>query len=226
MERADAHTEAVARCFDDWARRGRAEGMERGHGPVARQAFDRLLPLPADGRYLDVGCGNGYTVRWAAEHLPRGEAVGIDIAAGMIERAREHAATVELENVRFELARLPGAELPSASFDAVFTMECLYYEADIGAPLAAIRDLLKPGAPVACVVDYYAENPESHGWPDELGVPMTLLDAAGWRAAFEAAGLEVVDQQRLHPPLAAGQERTWKHEVGSLFTLGRRPPGS
>ena len=38
----------VRTVFDDWALRGRAQGMEQSHGPFARQAFDRL-GLRVDG---------------------------------------------------------------------------------------------------------------------------------------------------------------------------------
>ncbi len=79
-------TTRVRDVFDDWARRGRAEGMERGHGPTARQGFDRL-EVGAGTRYLDIGCGNGYTVRWAAAAGAR--ATGLDVSAEMITRARD-----------------------------------------------------------------------------------------------------------------------------------------
>ena len=55
--------------FDEWALVGRAEGMERGHGPYARRGFEFLDLSGTPMRYLDVGCGNGYTVRWAAAVL-------------------------------------------------------------------------------------------------------------------------------------------------------------
>ncbi len=39
--------------------------MERGHGPVARRLVDRMQLAP-DAWYLDIGCGNGYTVQVGA----------------------------------------------------------------------------------------------------------------------------------------------------------------
>lgn len=214
----------VREVFDDWARNGRAEGMERGHGPAARLAFDRLELSPGQ-RYLDVGCGNGYTVRWAAASDPTVIALGVDLSTEMVERARELSA--ELPNASFRQTAWP-PPAPLGTFDAVFSMETFYYLPDLAAGLAAVHDALAPGGRFACVVDYYTENPESHGWPDALGVPMHLLDEAGWRRAFEGAGLAVVEQSRLRPQTAQiaqtpqGQEPGWKQEVGSLLTLGRR----
>jgi SAM-dependent methyltransferase len=208
----------VRDLFDAWARAGRAEGMERGHTPAARQAFDRL-GLRDDGRYLDIGCGNGYTVRWAARAAPRGVAVGIDASGEMIRRAQEMSEG--LPNAVFVQGDFPGTEIPGAPFDAIFSMEVFYYLPDLHAALAEVRALLRPRGLFACVVDHYAENAASHGWSADLGVPMTLLDAAGWAEAFRHAGLEVVEQGRLRVEPSPGVE-PWKASEGSLFTLGRR----
>lgn len=210
--------EKVRDVFDDWARRGRAEGMERGHGPAARQAFEALAVTPTD-RYLDVGCGNGYTVRWAAAVGPEVRATGIDVSPEMIERAR--AASTGIDNASFRAATFPDPSLADGSFDAVFSMEVFYYLPDLDAGLADVARILAPGGRFACVVDFYRENQASHSWGDDLGLSLHLLDEAGWRDAFARAGLEVTGQDRLVPPLAAGEEPTWKHEVGSLMTLGR-----
>jgi len=208
----------IATVFDDWARRGRAEGMSDAHGPAARMAFDRL-DLPPDGRFLEIGCGNGYAVRWAARACPAGLAVGIDVAEAMIERARELSA--ELDNVEFRHGLFPGVSLPVTRFDAVFSMETLYYlpEPTLDAALSEVARLLVPGGRFACAVNYYAENEASYSWPEDVGLEMTLLDADGWRRAFERAGLDVVEQTRLVvPPDLATSE--WHTTEGSLLTLG------
>ncbi len=207
----------VRAVFDDWARRGRAEGMEQGHGPVARRAFERL-DLQPDGWYLDIGCGNGYTVRWAAKTASAGRAVGIDVAPEMIRRARELSA--DLPNAEFHLATFPDHQLSGSRFDTIFSMEVLYYLPSLSAALEEIVRLLKPGGRFACVIDYYQENEASHSWPEDVGVAMRLLSAAEWRAAFEAAGLEVVDQSRVTVPAEEASEE-WETTVGSLLTVGQ-----
>jgi SAM-dependent methyltransferase len=208
----------IAEVFDDWARRGRAERMRNAHGPAARMAFERL-DLRPDGRYLEIGCGNGYAVRWAARACPDGLAMGIDAAREMIRKARELSAG--LDNVEFRCGLFPGVALPATRFDAIFSMETLYYlpEPALDAALSEVARLLVPGGRFACVVNYYGENEASHGWPEEVGLEMTLLDAAGWRRAFERAGLEVVEQARLvvAPDLATAE---WHTTEGSLLTLG------
>lgn len=213
--------ERVREVFDDWAERGRAEGMETGHGFSARAGFDQLQLDPGT-HYLDIGCGNGYTVRWASAVVGReGRAVGIDLAPNMIDLARQKS--VSLPNAQFHEAAFPDHPLPRGSFRGIFSMEVLYYLPDLKSAMEEIGRLLEPGGRFACVVDYYRENEASHAWPEELGVPMTLLSMAGWTAAFEAGGLEVIEQRCVQYPLGPDQEPTWKHTQGSLLTVGVRP---
>ena len=215
----ESQLDRVRRLFDDWAIRGRAEGMELGHTPTARPAFESL-ELSAGQRYLDIGCGNGYTVRWAAAVDPTVQAYGLDASEQMVARARHLSEGVE--NARFIHAPFPLPALKARSFDAIFSMEVFYYLPDVVWGLLSVFRLLKPGGHFACIVDYYAENEASHSWPTDVNVPMTLWSAAEWREKLETVGLEVLDQRRLCPPLAPGEEPTWKHTEGSLYTLARR----
>lgn len=214
-------TSRVRTVFDDWAVRGRAEGMERGHGPVARKAFHHL-GLKPDSWYLDIGCGNGYTVRWAAEDVPNGKAFGIDVAPEMIARAR--GLSRGTANAEFQLATFPEHDLPLGRFDAMFSMEVLYYLPSLSQALEEVVRLLKPGGRFVSVVDFYEENPASHSWPADVGVAMRLLSAAQWRAAFEGAGLKVTEQGRVTLPPEQASE-AWKVDVGSLMTVGRSESG-
>ncbi len=211
----------VREVFDDWADRGRAEGMESGHAFSARAGFERLELSPG-AHYLDIGCGNGYTVRWAADLVgAEGQAVGLDVSPNMVERAR--AAAAGLAGVQFHVAAFPDHPLPRQAFQGIFSMEVLYYVPDVAGALQEIQRLLAPGGRFVCVVDYYRENSASHSWPDDLGVAMNLLSMAGWRGAFEEAGLTVAEQTCLLYPLEAGEEPGWKHTQGSLLTVGERP---
>jgi ubiquinone/menaquinone biosynthesis C-methylase UbiE len=220
VTRSEEHQLARVRAvFDDWAARGRADGMEQSHAPFVRPAFQRL-GLHPEAWYLDIGCGNGYTVRWAAQAAPRGRAVGIDLSDEMIALARR--LSTGFDNVEFHQCAFPAHALPHDRFDAIISMEVFYYLPDMGAALEETRRLLKPGGRFACLVDFYGENAASHSWPEDVGVAMTLLDEAAWRRALEAAGFEVVAQDRIKLPPDEASE-PWKATEGSLLTLGRRP---
>ena len=211
----------VQALFDQWADNGRAEGMEAGHTPTAKEAFERLQLSPGDS-YLDIGCGNGYSVRWAAQLDPSIRATGLDLSPQMIARARTQST--ELTNTRFIHAPFPLPMLRDGAFNAIFSMEVFYYLPDLNVGLREVARLLAPGGRFVCIVDFYEENAASHSWPDDVGVPMNLMPESMWRAAMTYAGLEVLEQTRLHHPLTEGETPSWKQTEGSLMTLARRRP--
>ena len=72
----------------------------RLHNEVLRRACD----IRRHDRVLDIGCGAGQTTRDAARIAAAGNAVGVDISAGMIARAQVLTDAEGLRNVRFEQA--------------------------------------------------------------------------------------------------------------------------
>src|SRR4030088_3456115 len=87
--------------FNEWARAGKGESMERGHSPAGKQAI-QLMRVPADARVLDVGCGSGWATRLLAGYATNGQVTGIDISDEMIRVARESSSAVP--NVDFDVA--------------------------------------------------------------------------------------------------------------------------
>ena len=219
MTSEKAHISKVSEVFDRWASNGRADGMEAGHLPMARPAFEKLA-LTAGQRYLDIGCGNGYTVRWAAA-IEDVDAIGIDVSESMIKLARERST--HLANTRFIHAPFPLPILKAKTFDAIFSMEVFYYLTDLRWALLSVIRLLKPGGKFACVVDFYEENEASLDWPEKVGVDLNRLSKDEWREAMQEVGFEIVEQCQLTAPSTDGQDDDWRQTVGSLVTIGRRP---
>ena len=96
----------------------------------------------AGARVLDVGCGGGLL----CETLARAGAqvTGIDLAPGMIEVARLHAAAENLKiDYRVGDAQELGAEAPGA-FDIVTCMEMLEHVPHPAATTAALARLVRP----------------------------------------------------------------------------------
>jgi SAM-dependent methyltransferase len=102
-------------------------------------------------------------------------------------------------------------------------METLYYMTDVPRALTEIRRLLKPGGTFVSAIDFFRENRISRGWIKYVGAHMNYWSARRWRAAFESAGFEDVDQERLVVPPGEAVER-WHATVGCLVTRGRRSP--
>src|SRR5438270_12788665 len=85
--------------FNEWARAGKGESMERGHRPVGEQAIARMRVNP-EARVLDVGCGSGWATRLLADYASNGRVTGIDISDEMIRVASESSQSQT--NVDFE----------------------------------------------------------------------------------------------------------------------------
>jgi ubiquinone/menaquinone biosynthesis C-methylase UbiE len=171
--------------------------MERGHRPMGEQAIE-LMAIPADARVLDVGCGSGWATRLMAEKARAGSVVGIDIADEMIKLAKEESAS--FPNVQFQLASAEQLSFGDGEFSHAFSMESLYYYADMLRALREIKRVLKPGGLFVTVVDLYQENEATEQWIEQLKVPVQFLSIAEYADLFERAGFVNVLDHRLYDP--------------------------
>ena len=191
--------------FNEWARAGKGESMERGHRPVGEQAIE-LMHVPADARVLDVGCGSGWATRLLAQHASNVRVTGIDISDEMIRVARDSSQT--FPNVDFETASAEQLPFHDHEFTHAFSMESLYYYANISKALSEIFRVLKTGGLFVAVVDLYWENEATHQWIDNLNVPVELLSVDDYRSLFIDAGFTNIRDQRLFDPRPIPEDYT------------------
>ncbi|HYJ85693.1 MAG TPA: class I SAM-dependent methyltransferase [Pyrinomonadaceae bacterium] len=228
MEERITTDERLRLEFNDWAKAGKGPSMEKGHRPVGEQAIE-LMNIPVDARVLDVGCGSGWATRLMAEKAHGGRVVGIDISDGMVRLARESSAS--FSNVEFQIASAEKLPFPDAEFTHAFSMESLYYYADIPGALKEIRRVLGRDGLFFTVVDLYEENRPSHQWIDQLNVPVQLLSSAAYRDLFEQAGFVNVQDRRVYDPRPVPDDYTGGsfetrddyleyREAGSLLVSG------
>jgi ubiquinone/menaquinone biosynthesis C-methylase UbiE len=224
--------QAAAAEFDQWAVSGRAESMAEGHRNAAGQILDRWRLTAAD-RVLDVGCGNGWAVRWMLER-GAGSGVGVDISGAMIERAR--ALTDAGVPATFAVAAGERLPLDDASFSAILSVESLYYYPDPAAALVEWARVSRAGGRLGVMVDLFAENPAGPVWKEALDVEVHLLSEAEFRALAEAAGWRdvetwrVIDSRPVTPESAFTPSRWYPtyaiyrgyREAGSLGITARR----
>jgi 2-polyprenyl-6-hydroxyphenyl methylase / 3-demethylubiquinone-9 3-methyltransferase len=134
-----AKFEAIAAHF--WDPRGEFRPLHLLNPVRTRFVADRATL--AGRNVLDVGCGGGLL----AEALAReGAAVtAIDLAPGMIEVARLHAAESGLR-IEYRVAAAEDLERATPQrFDVITCMEVLEYVPEPSATIATLARLLRPG---------------------------------------------------------------------------------
>ena len=110
------------------------------------------------GRVADVACGTGWSSIWIGRHFPGIAVDGIDIDAGSIERARDHAEREGVaDRVSFLFADAANAD-GAGRYDLVTIFEALH---DMGRPVEVLRTaraLLSPGGAVLIADERVADT--------------------------------------------------------------------
>lgn len=133
------------------------------------------LNLKPGQRILEIGPGPGRLLLPAASRvLPGGEAVGVDIQAGMVERLLAAARGRGLDNVRGVVADATTMDLPATTFDLVFIALTLGEIPRRQAALERAFHVLKPGGRLA-ITELF---PDPHFVP--RGTVRALAAAAGF----------------------------------------------
>jgi arsenite methyltransferase len=192
---------------EDWARR--IEAVYEIEDAVRRRRIvrDALAAAPGE-RIADVGCGPGfYCAELAGAVGPGGSVTGVDASEAMLALARRRCAA--LPNVELRQGDATAVPLPDASADAAISVQVQEYVEDVGAALAELRRVLRPGGRVLVFdIDWatysvHSDQPELtarvlRAWDEHLAhrsLPRTLAPS------LRDAGFEDV---RVHAhPLAA-----------------------
>lgn len=109
-----------------------------------------LLPhLHASLRLLDCGCGPGSVTCDFARILSAGRVTGVDREESQVERARNRAASQELQNATFQVGSIYELPFPESSFDVVFAHAVFEHLSSPAAALAELHRVLTPGGLIA-----------------------------------------------------------------------------
>jgi len=204
----------VSKKFDEWAINGKAESMEKGHG-VNVLKFLKKTSFDKPFSFLDVGCGNGWVIRYISNMSTCKKAVGIDKSKKMIIQSnkkiknnKENFVCTDIETWKY-----------TGKFDYVFAMESIYYSDSIERAIKKIFKLVKPGGKFFCGTDFYTENKATIKWANIMKIQMHLHSKKEWKEFFKSAGFITHTKQIKD---LKGNEK-WKKELGTLFIIGTKP---
>ncbi|MGW3232140.1 SAM-dependent methyltransferase [Kitasatospora sp. NPDC001095] len=215
---------------------------------VAR-LLDRAMAGTEQGLALDLGCGEGAWLLRALAAGPGWRAVGVDLDAAALTRAREVATALGVVR-RIGLHHLDAREFSSKErFDLVLCVGATHAFDGLPATLAAARELLCPGGRLLVGEGFWQREP-SRAALDGLGAERedfadlaTTTDrvlADGWTPLFGHVSTEqewddyefswtgslaewALDHPD-HPGAAAAREAADRHRTGWLHgyrgTLG------
>jgi len=174
--------------------------------------------ISADDHVLDIGCGAGQTTREAAASAHSGSALGVDISAPMVERARQLSAAEGFRNVTFDCADAQTHAFPSDRFTVGISRFGTMFFADPVAAFANIGSALRPGARLVQVVWQAADVQE---WVGAIRQCLTgsrevragskpgafsLADPAVLTGVLTAAGFGSVDTTEIREPVYYGPD--------------------
>ena len=200
-------TKTPVEVFSDWVHLGKDDGMERAHLPAVENMLDYAIKDLKSFSFIDAGCGNGWVVRKVAQLSECTSGVGIDGSQKMINKAK----TLDQENkyVCDDLLNW----IPKEKVVLVHSMEVFCYFKE---PQKLIHHVfnhwLASDSRLIIGLDFYAENEETHSWPEECGISiMQLYPEETWKAFFRNVGFQDVKSWRL------GEKEDW---AGTLIVTG------
>ena len=129
-----------------WLRRMRGKGILRRRRRE-EVVLDRIREFAPSGRFLDVGCGDGFMVQAMAE--AGYDAHGVDIS----DVAVGEAARLGRRNVA--KGTVEAAPYAPGQFDVVLLMSYLEHEHRPASTLLRVRELLRPGGHLFVKVPHY-----------------------------------------------------------------------
>ena len=182
------------------------------------EVLHRALGVQLRDQVLDIGCGTGQTTRQAARTARAGSALGVDVSALAIERARELARAERLRNVTFERADAQVYRFPRERFNLAISRFGTMFFDDPAAAFANIGQGLRPAGRLVMMVWQDRERNEwdvairrslraagepaviPSGGPD----PFSLADPPAVTEILEAAGFADVAFTDVREPVYYG----------------------
>lgn len=204
MEDKQQHAELNEKKWDS-----RAETFERkwlnrfNFFQFLQKRVIALLNLREGQRFLDLGCGTGWAVRYAASIVQnKGEFYGIDISPKMLEKAKESCGSCE--NIHFYGADVETLPFENDYFDFIICTNSFHHYFTPSKVLAEVYRVLKPGGKLF-ILDATADGPIikiMDNWIRKRDpTHVRMYSTRELRALFSSAGLNHVSSKSIWEPM-------------------------
>ena len=160
--------------------------MNLCHAPLADWGM-KCLPLPADARALDCGCGGGANMRKLLKKCPQGIVKGIDYSPVSVEKTKKVNETAIAEG-RCAVLQGSVADMIFADdwFDAVTAFETVYFWPDPARCFREVCRVLKPGG-TFLICNECGDAASGAKWEKRID-GMTVCTAAQLKVLLKQAG--------------------------------------
>ena len=156
----------------------------------------RSMGLQPGMTIADVGTGVGYMLPFLSRRVgPTGHVIAEDIFDDFLAGAKQHAATLKLENVTFVKGTETDPKLPAGSVDLVLALDVYHHFDYPDKMLAAIHQSLKDGGKLV-VVEYYKR---AEAMPNGRALTHIRLDMPDVIKEIEANHFHLIAEQE-HVP--------------------------
>ena len=180
--------------------------MNLCHAPLADWGM-KCLPLPADARVLDCGCGGGANMRKLLRKCPRGVVKGIDYSPLSVEKARRlNAAAISDGRCTVCQGSVENILFASGWFDAVTAFETVYFWPDPARCFREVCRVLKPGG-TFLICNECGDEASGAKWEKRID-GMTVYTATQLKALLKQAGF--------------GEVQIHSNRMGWLCVTGRK----
>jgi ubiquinone/menaquinone biosynthesis C-methylase UbiE len=150
------------------------------------QTVLEALALSPTDQVLEIGFGHGRTLERAAQRVPAGAVVGVDLSETMVAMARRRCRQLIAEGrVRLERGDSSRLTFPDAAFDKVYSVHTIYFWSNPMDHLMEIHRVLKPGGRLVLGLRS-KDDVAAASFPSSV---YTFYDATSVRQFLSASGL-------------------------------------
>jgi ubiquinone/menaquinone biosynthesis C-methylase UbiE len=192
---SEAHSKLCRRVYgEDLCQEGQTDM------PSLKHLIEVIAVKPGDN-VLDLGCGAGIIAEYLSDQTGA-SITGFDYAASAIDEANIRTEC-KRDRLSFQQGNFNALDYPKATFDAIISLDTLYWASDLEATMSALKRVLKPGGRIAIFMNHHI----GEGDPPELlaaqhsklakaiakiGLPLQAFDYTKeigefWRRIFAAA---------------------------------------